>query len=87
MSYTKCFVNDNFRTLAYLYDVRGKNNCATATQQEIADELGLSRATMNKIMKELRDSKFIEQDGNHVGRYILSDVAITVIETFRSVDR
>lgn len=81
------FTNDNFRTLAYLYDIKGANNKAHITQQEIADVLEISRVTINKIIGELRSSGYLEQDGNHVGRYILTEKAISVIETFRSVEK
>lgn len=87
MSQINCFTNDTFRALAYLYDVRGSDNRARITQQEVADELGISRATINKIMNELKSEGYIEQDGTHVGRYILTNKAILVIKTFRSLDK
>ena len=36
---------------------------------------------------ELRSSGYFKQDGNHVGRYILIEKAISVIETFRNVEK
>ena len=87
MSQIQYFTNDNFRTLAYLYDVKGANGKVHITQQEVADDLGIRRATVNKIMGELRDSGYIEQDGKHVGRYILTEQAISVIETFRTIEK
>ena len=87
LSKIQYFTNDNFRTLAYLYDVKNGNNKAHITQQEIADDLEISRVTINKIIGELRNSGYLEQDGNHVGRYILTEKAISVIETFRSVEK
>ena len=87
MSQIQYFTNDNFRTLAYLYDAKGANGKVHITQQEVADDLGISRATVNKIMGELRESGYIEPDGKHVGRYILTEQAITVIETFRTIEK
>lgn len=87
MSQIQYFTNDNFRTLAYLYDAKSANGKVHITQQEVADDLGISRATVNKIMGELRDSGYIEQDGKHVGRYILTEKAISVIETFRTIEK
>ena len=83
----KCFVNDNFRTLSYLYDIKGPDNRARITQQEVADALEISRATLNKIMSELKKEGYIQQDGNYNGRYVVTDAAISVIETFRSIDQ
>ena len=87
MSQIKYFTNDNFRTLAYLYDMKGANNKAHITQQEIADDLELSRVTVNKIMGELKNSGYLEQDGKHLGRYILTEKALSVIETFRMIEK
>ena len=67
--------------------MKGANGKVHITQQEVADDLGISRATVNKIMGELRDSGYIEQDGKHVGRYILTEQAISVIETFRTIEK
>lgn len=83
----KCFINDNFRTLSYLYDIKGEDNRARITQQEVADALGISRSTLNKIMNELKKEGYVEQDGNYMGRYIVTNAAISVIETFRSIDK
>ena len=87
MSQVQYFTNDNFRTLAYLYDMKGANNKAHITQQEIADDLELSRVTVNKIMGELKSSGYLEQDGKHLGRYILTEKALSVIETFRMIEK
>ena len=87
MSQIQYFTNDNFRTLAYLYDMKGSNNKAHITQQEIADDLELSRVTVNKIMGELKSSGYLEQDGKHLGRYILTEKALSVIETFRMIEK
>lgn len=87
MSKLQYFTNDNFRTLSYLYDIRTNNNKAHVTQQEIADALGVSRIKVNKIIGELKNTEYIEQDGNHLGRYVLTDKAISVIETFRTIEK
>lgn len=87
MSQINCFTNDNFRTLSYLYDIKGVDNRARITQQEIADALGISRATINKIMSELKKEGYIQQDSNFMGRYIVTDSAISVIDTFRSINK
>lgn len=87
MSNVKYFTNDKFRALAYLYDVKGNDNRARITQQEVADELGLSRVTINGIFKQLKDDGYLQQDTVHIGRYLLTEKAISAIETFRNSDK
>ena len=87
MSNIELFTNDTFRVLAYLHDIRDKNNCARTTQQEVADELGLSRVTVHNIFKQLKERWYIAQDLEHVGRYFLTDEALSVIEAFRCVEK
>lgn len=87
MTHVEYFTNDNFRVLAYLYDVRNEQNKANITQQEVADILGVSRVTINKIIGELKVLGYIKQDGNHVGRYIVTENAIKVTRAFRAADK
>lgn len=87
MSNIELFTNDTFRVLAYLHDIRDKNNCARTTQQEVADELGLSRVTVHNIFKQLKECWYVAQDLEHVGRYFLTDKAICVVETFRMIEK
>ena len=85
MSNINQFITDNFHILAYLCDLKGSNNKVSITQQEIADRFGLSRATVNKIVGELKSEGYIEPDGKHLGRYMISKKAIQVVETIQSV--
>ena len=87
MSNVETFTNDNFKILAHLYDIRGNDNYARITQQEIAGETTLSRATINKIVRQLKDENYIVQDSVHIGRYLLTEKAISAIETFRNSDK
>jgi biotin operon repressor len=80
------FVNDNFKVLTLLYDMCDKQNKSHVTQQEIADELKLSRVTVNKIMRELKRRGYIELDGKHRGRCILTTPALLVVESFRKAE-
>ena len=87
MSNISCLTNDNFKILSFLYDIRGADNYARITQQEIADEIKMSRATINKIIKQLKDEDYIVQDVTHIGRYLLTEKAISATETFRNSDK
>ena len=81
------FTNDNFRTLAYMYDNKNEQNLIKTTQQEVSDELGLSRVTVNKIFKQLKENGYVTQDTTKVGRYYLTTEGITVVETFRKINK
>ena len=59
MTIINCFTNDNFKVLSYLFEIKGNDNYARITQQEIADELDFSRATINKIIKVLKEEEYI----------------------------
>ena len=86
MSNIQCFTNDRFRALSCLYDIRDGENCAYITQQDVADELGISRMTISRIFKRLKDEKYIEQNSTNVGKYTLTTKAIVALETVRSSD-
>lgn len=82
------FVNDNYTMLAYLYNIRNPNtNTANVTQDELAEKLYVSRATVNKLIKNLRDAGYVLFDANHVGRYVLADKSIVVVETFKQLEQ
>lgn len=87
MSNIDRFTTDDFRVLAQLYDVQSSDGKSHMTQQEVADRLSLNRATINKIMGELKSEGYIKQDGTHNGRYILSDEAVRIVKAFKSVER
>ena len=78
------FTTNNFRILSYLCEIKGKDDKVSVTQQEIADKFGLSRATVNKIIGELKAEGYIELDGNHIGRYIINPQTINLINAFNN---
>ena len=77
------FTNDNFRVLAYLYDNMDPSRLVKITQQEVSDALGISRVTINKIFKQLKDGDYITQDSTKVGRYYLTESSVRLVESFR----
>ena len=64
----------------------GKDNIIYITQQEIAKDVGLSRATINTVFKTLKEKGYLEHKTEHIGRYCLTPEAIKVIETFRELE-
>ena len=86
MTELEYFTNTRFLILIYLYKIRDRENRANITQKEIGDKIGISRITANKIIGELRDNGYIKTDANHLGRYIITDKAKSVLNTFLSPD-
>lgn len=86
MPKTDQFFTDNFLILSYLCDLRDFDNISHITQQELADRFEMSRATVNKIVGDLKLSGYIKTDGKHLGRYVISKEAVDIVETIRSVE-
>lgn len=81
------FTTDNFRILSYLCEIKGKDDKVSVTQQEIADKFSLSRATVNKIIGELKAEGYIELDGKHIGRYIITKNANALVKAFKGFQK
>ena len=86
MSSVDYFTNDKFRVLACLYDAKGIDNSSRITQQEVAEELNLSRVTISGIFKQLKDDGYLTRDTERASKHLLTEKAILVVETFRKVD-
>lgn len=78
------FTNDNFRVLAYLYDNMDSSRLVKITQQEVSDALGISRVTINKIFKQLKNGDYMTQDTAKVGRYYLTESGANIVEVLRA---
>ena len=81
------FTNDNCRVLAYLYDNMDAARLVKITQQEVSDALGISRITINKIFKQLKENGYITQDTTKVGRYYITNASVCVVESFRKSEK
>lgn len=80
-------VNNNFKVLAYLYDIKDKENLAKITQLEIGHDLGLNRGTISYVFKNLKENGYLIHDNTRVGRYYLTDDAVRTVEMFRKSDK
>ena len=80
--------NNNYRVLKLLSDSQVELDgvrFTALTQVEMAEKLGLSKVTINFIMKELQDNDLVRPFENRRGRYILSDKAESIVETIKSI--
>ena len=76
-------LNNNYRVLKLLSDNQVELNgvkFTAITQIEIAEHLGLSKVTVNAIMKDLQEKDLVKPFENRRGRYRLTDKATTIIE-------
>lgn len=55
--------------------------------ERIIDGVCLQNEYNNRIVKQLKDEDYIVQDSVHIGRYLLTEKAISAIETFRNSDK
>ena len=86
MNYLKILTNDNFKVLSCLYNNKDKQNIIKLTQSEVAEIVGVSRATINIIFKLLKQENLIKYT-NHVGRYEITSQGIKAIELFKKINK
>lgn len=83
---TEKLVNDSYKVLALLYDnqitIRGETYCPLS-QKEICESIGITRSTLNLLMKRLKTYGFITYTG--VKKYCLSDRAIQIVEKIEKI--
>ena len=75
MSEIEKFVNTRYRVLRYLIENKDRNNIVHCTQDEMGESLSLSRGTINRVLSELKNDGYI-QDNNHYWEYKLTTKAI-----------
>ena len=80
------FVNNTYKVLSCLYDKIDGNNLVRITQEELSAEVGITRVTVNKIMKELIKNDFIEHDKAHIGHYYITNKGKELVKNFRKSD-
>lgn len=81
------FLTDNYHTLSYLYDNSSQDNKISITQQEIADAMGISRTTVNRIMQELKKDGYLVSENGHMGRYLITPQAILFLKNVKTVNK
>ena len=81
----KDFTNTNFVILAHLYDEKNNENVIKTTQDEVADNLQLSRVTINKAFALFVQNGYLQRDFKHVGRYYLTDLGCKVVAIIRTL--
>ena len=74
-------INDNYKVLSLLYDnqitINGETYC-NLTQVEMSDMLNVTRMTLSKRLKELKNNNLIVFEKQ---KYVLTNRAIQIIET------
>ena len=85
MANSDILINDNFKVLLWMYDRKDDDNLVKVTQLELAENIGLSRPTVNIIFSKLKDAGYLIHNDKRVRHYYLTDDEIKVIETFRKL--
>jgi CTP-dependent riboflavin kinase len=78
------FLNDNFRVLEHLYEQRDGNKLIKTTQAEVAEQLHLSRVTVNKAFRLFMQKECIKKDVSKVGRYYITEVGCNIVQSIRN---
>ncbi len=76
-----------YKVLELLYDNImdvNKEQVSIITQIEVAEQLNLSKITVNSIFKELKEDGMLV-DRSTVGRYFLTDNAKKIVETIKTL--
>lgn len=87
MADLKILTNNTYRILSYLFDKKDKNNEVRITQNEISNDLKLNKTTVNTAMKSLKESGYIIQNENRMGRYALTDAGVKTVSLFRKSEK
>ena len=80
MDHLNYFVNDKFKTLLLMYKKTVSDGMVYITQQEVANELHVSRIKINGIFKELEEKNYILSDSMHRGRYLIRQEGVEAIK-------
>ena len=80
------FITDDFRVLAYLYRNKNSDDKVSATQQEIAEDVGLGRTTVNGILQELKRDGYLQNDGERRGRYVLTAKTLVLVKHMQKIE-
>lgn len=75
---------NSYKVLKLLFDNQVKMTDGSVftpmTQIEIAEQIGVSKITMNALFKDLQEEGLVCPHGSRRGRYCLTDKALLVIE-------
>ena len=90
MNASDILFTNHFRALVMMYDhqvVVGNEKFSKITQVEISDQLGVSKVTVNHIMRDLMEKGFVVKEEKRIGKYYLSKEAEEIVEKLRQVDK
>lgn len=78
-----------YKTLKLMYDNQVKMTNGSVftpmTQVELAEQIGVSKITMNAMFRDMQKEGLVYPYGTRRGRYCLSDKAIIIIKQIESI--
>lgn len=79
------FLNDNMRVLDYLYSKRDDEDFIRVSQLEVAEHFGLSRPTMNRIFKALKENGYLIMDERYNCKYKITEKSLYLVQKIREI--
>ena len=86
MSDVTSLFSDKMKVLLCLYEYIGPDGYSRLSQQEISEKLGINRITINKLVKELVNDGYIEQDKDRLSKYLLTKKAVNTIKVVKKIE-
>ncbi|HAU5019177.1 TPA: hypothetical protein JD074_04360 [Clostridioides difficile] len=81
---------NSYKILKIIYDnqiiMKDGSRFTPMTQAEMAENMGVSKITINTIIKELQDNKLIYTYKSYRGRYCLTKKAMIIIDGFEIIN-
>ncbi len=90
MNASDILFTNHFRVLIMMYDYQviiGSEKFSKITQVEISDKLGVSKVTVNHIMKDLMEKGFVVKEEKRIGKYYLSKEAEEIVIKVKTVNK
>ena len=80
------FTNLNYKVLKCLYENTGQDGLVAVKQQAIADQLHITRATVNKIYGLLVQHGYVEHDMQKIKSFKVTERGRKIVETISKID-
>ena len=80
------FTNLNYKVLQCLYDNTGQDGIICVKQQDVANKLNITRATVNKIYGLLVQHGYVAHDEKRVRSFRLTERGRKIVETMSKID-
>lgn len=81
------FKTKTYKVLEYLYIHKSDKDIVRITQDEVAEKLGLSRATIHNIFSKLKEEGFLIQNKDKVAYYLLPKSTLILMSSMSALEK